>query len=88
VRCPARHLGYRQGHKFLNHPCGNGRFSLPLAKMGVALEGVDVMPNCLEELADRGRRQGFSMELLHRDMGRIRYPLNAPHSVKSVVIQR
>jgi 2-polyprenyl-3-methyl-5-hydroxy-6-metoxy-1,4-benzoquinol methylase len=73
LRFMVERLKLRKGQKLLDCPCGIGRISLPLAKQGVRVTGVDVTPSYLEELATKARRRGLKIETHHRDMRRIAF---------------
>jgi len=42
-----------QKHRILDVGCGYGRITIPLAKMGYQVEGIDLSPNLLEEAKKR-----------------------------------
>ncbi len=64
-------LNLSPGKKFLDCPCGIGRISIPLAKKGIKLTGVDITPIYLDELAQKAARMGLKINLVQRDMRRI-----------------
>ena len=66
-------LDLRPGKKFLDCPCGIGRISLPLAKKGIRVTGVDITESYLDELSRTSKRRGLKIALLHADMRRIHY---------------
>ncbi len=66
-------LGLRPGRRFLDCPCGIGRISIPLAKAGVRVTGVDITKSYLDELAARAKRMKLKIEIEHGDMRRINY---------------
>jgi len=59
--------GLQHGQRVLDAGCGQGRFTLPLAARGHAVEGLDVAPILLERLAaaDGGR---FDVPVHHADL--------------------
>jgi ubiquinone/menaquinone biosynthesis C-methylase UbiE len=73
VRYIIKKLGLRPGKKFLDCPCGIGRISIPFAKRGIRVTGVDITHSYLDELADKARRLKLKMDLVHRDMRRINF---------------
>jgi ubiquinone/menaquinone biosynthesis C-methylase UbiE len=66
-----RKLGLTSGKKFLDCPCGIGRISIPLAKKGIKLTGVDITQIYLDELSQKAARMGLKINLVHCDMRRI-----------------
>lgn len=73
VRFMVKHLNLKRGRRFLDCPCGIGRISVPLAKMGVKVTGVDITTSYLDELADQIKRLKLNMQLVKKDMRRITY---------------
>jgi len=71
VRYLIRKLGLKPGSRFLDCPCGIGRISLPLAKAGVKVTGVDITAPYLEEMQKRARRRGLKITTHLKDMRRI-----------------
>ena len=61
-------LKLRPGASFLDCPCGYGRISIPLAKKGIRVTGVDIMPSYLEELGKRAKRARLKIPAVHCDM--------------------
>jgi SAM-dependent methyltransferase len=66
-----RLLRARRGQKVLDVPCGQGRITLPLARMGLAMTGVDVTASFLERARRRARRENLLINYLRDDMRRI-----------------
>jgi len=66
-------LGLKKGMKFLDCPCGIGRISLPMAKAGMRVTGVDITQCYLDELEKTARRRDLKINLSHCDMRRINY---------------
>jgi len=73
ARYICRKLGLKKGMKFLDCPCGFGRVSLPLAKMGVKVTGVDITQSYLDEFERKARKAGVKVRLFRRDMRRISF---------------
>jgi ubiquinone/menaquinone biosynthesis C-methylase UbiE len=66
-------LGLKPGRRFLDCPCGIGRISIPLARRGVRVTGVDITKSYLEELSEISKRQKLKIELVHADMRSIKF---------------
>lgn len=66
-------LQLKKGMKFLDCPCGFGRVSLPLAKMGIKITGVDITQSYLDEFSIKAQKSGIKVELLKQDMRRISF---------------
>ncbi len=64
-------LNLKPGRSFLDCPCGIGRMSLPLAKAGVKVTGVDVTATYLEEMQAVAQRRGLKITSHLKDMRRI-----------------
>lgn len=63
-----KHLQLSAGAKVLDAPCGNGRLAIELAGRGLALTGVDIASEFIEE-AKRKASDGDALIVLHeRDM--------------------
>jgi ubiquinone/menaquinone biosynthesis C-methylase UbiE len=66
-------LQLKKGMKLLDCPCGIGRISLPLAKMGLKVTGVDITESYLAECEAKARKAGLKVELVKEDMRRISF---------------
>lgn len=73
IRYVSRKLGLKPGMSLLDCPCGYGRMSLPLAKRGIKVTGVDITPSYLEEFERNASRAGVAVRLFHQDMRRISF---------------
>ena len=73
VRYIIKKLDLRPGRKFLDCPCGYGRVSLPMAKMGIKVTGVDITQSYLDEFARNAQRAGVKVNLYHADMRQINF---------------
>lgn len=68
-----RALGLRRGTRLLDVCCGVGRHSLPLAKAGLDVTGLDVSPVYLAEARRRARKAGARLRLVRGDMRRANF---------------
>jgi ubiquinone/menaquinone biosynthesis C-methylase UbiE len=64
-------LKLKPGQSFLDCPCGIGRIAIPLAKRGVKVTGVDIVPSYLREFKRKADHLGLRIRLLESDMRRI-----------------
>ena len=68
ARMVKRLLRVRKGQRVLDCPCGMGRLTLPLAKTGLAMTGVDLTPSYLRRARRQAKRAGLDVRFLRRDM--------------------
>jgi ubiquinone/menaquinone biosynthesis C-methylase UbiE len=73
VRYIIKKLNLKPGERFLDCPCGIGRISLPLAKKGIRVTGVDITQSYLDELSKKAERSGLKIDVARADMRRINY---------------
>ena len=64
-------LGLGKGHRVLDCPCGQGRLTIPLAKMGLETTGLDITASFLEQGREEAARQGLKVDFIRQDMRRI-----------------
>jgi len=67
----AKKLALKPGMKFLDCPCGIGRISIPLAKVGIKVTGVDITRGYIEELAIKAKKLKLPIALRECDMRKI-----------------
>jgi len=67
----ARLLHVEPGARVLDVPCGNGRVTIPLAKMGMAMTGLDFSEPYLEVCRQAARDEGLDLRLVQGDMRRM-----------------
>jgi 2-polyprenyl-3-methyl-5-hydroxy-6-metoxy-1,4-benzoquinol methylase len=60
------------GGPVLEVACGTGRISLPIARAGIDVAGLDVMPSMLARARRRSEEEGLSVEWLEQDCRDIR----------------
>jgi len=68
ARLIRRVLGLRRGRRVLDCPCGLGRISLPLARMGLEVTGADLSADYLERARRQARREHLDARFLRADM--------------------
>ena len=61
-------LKLRKGQRVLDVPCGLGRLTIPLARMGMAMTGVDLMEAYVRRAARRAQRSGLDVRFIQSDM--------------------
>jgi len=61
-------LGLRKGQHVLDAPCGAGRTALALAKLGLAVTGIDMRAQFTSRAKRRFRKEGLPGTFLVRDM--------------------
>jgi ubiquinone/menaquinone biosynthesis C-methylase UbiE len=66
-------LDLAPGRKFLDCPCGIGRISIPLARRGIRVTGVDITKSYLDELSNKASRMNLRIAIEHNDMRRINF---------------
>jgi len=68
VRVVKRLLRLRKGQRVLDIPCGMGRLTIPMARTGLVMTGVDLTASYLRRARRYARREGFDIRFVCRDM--------------------
>jgi ubiquinone/menaquinone biosynthesis C-methylase UbiE len=73
-----KELSYLKKHlkkkeKILDLACGYGRFTIPLAKQGYTIEGIDISPNLIEEAKKTAKKEKLSIKFQIGDMRNLPY---------------
>ena len=71
VRIIRRLLKARKGQQVLDIPCGMGRLTIPMAKSGLRMTGVDLTPEYIRRARRGARRARVNAEFLCSDMREI-----------------
>jgi|HigsolmetaAR203D_1030402.scaffolds.fasta_scaffold00064_11 SAM-dependent methyltransferase len=71
ARTIARWLDIRRDDRVLDVPCGNGRLSIPLARKGYRLTGIDLSAEFLDEARAASDAAGLSVDWRLGDMREI-----------------
>lgn len=71
VKFYIKKLNLKSGQSFLDCPIGIGRIAIPLAKKGIKITGVDIMPSYLGELSEKADKAKLPIKLFHLDMRKI-----------------
>jgi len=68
VRTVKRLLKLRKGRRVLDVPCGMGRLTIPMARAGLVMTGVDLTASYLRRGRRRARQDGLDIRFVHADM--------------------
>lgn len=60
-------LGVKPGTRLLDVACGTGNQSIPAAKAGASVTGLDLAPNLLEHARKRAHEEGLKIEFIEGD---------------------
>lgn len=66
-------LGLKPGMKVLDVACGTGNLSLPAARLGANVTGVDIAPNLLEQARATAAAEGFNVRFDEGDAEALPY---------------
>jgi ubiquinone/menaquinone biosynthesis C-methylase UbiE len=66
----------KKDQKILDLACGYGRFTIPLAKQGYNIEGLDISKNLLNEAKKRAKKEKLSIKFKLGDMRKLNYKNN------------
>lgn len=64
-------LHLRKGQRVLDVPCGKGRITIPLARQGLEMTGVDLTGSYLKAARRRARLENLDVRFIHSDMREI-----------------
>ena len=76
-----RALHLRKGQVVLDTPCGAGRVSLPLARHGIQVVGIDIRETFIARAKARSRRQHIQIDLRVGDLRYFEIPEGMFHGV-------
>ena len=71
ARMVKRLLKLRKGASVLDIPCGLGRLTIPLARVGLTMTGVDLIEPYIRRARRRARAEGLDVTFLQGDMREI-----------------
>src|SRR4026209_2072371 len=66
-------LGLKPGMKVLDVACGTGNLSLPAARLGANVTGVDIAPNSLEQARAKAAAAGLDIKFDEGDADALSY---------------
>ena len=67
-------LGLKPGARVLDVACGSGNLSLPAARAGAVVTGLDIAPNLLEQARARAASEGLTIRFDEGDAEALPYP--------------
>ena len=67
-------IGIPAGSKVLDVACGSGNTSIPAAKAGAEVIGVDIAPNSLEKARARAAREDVTVDFREGDAEQLQFP--------------
>jgi len=73
ARAVRRVLGLRRSRRVLDVPCGMGRLTLPLARSGLEMTGVDLTGGYIRRARRAARREGLDVRFITSDMREIAF---------------
>jgi ubiquinone/menaquinone biosynthesis C-methylase UbiE len=67
-------LNLKPGMKVLDIACGTGNQSIPAARAGAQVIGLDIAPNLLEQARERAQSANLKIEFVEGDAEKLPYP--------------
>ncbi len=67
-------LNLKPGMKVLDVACGTGNQSIPAARTGAQVIGLDIAPNLLEQAGQRAQSENLKIEFIEGDAEKLPYP--------------
>ena len=67
-------LGIRPGMRALDVACGSGNLSIPAARLGAEVTGLDIAANLIEQARARATAEGLTAHFDHGDAEQMPYP--------------
>jgi SAM-dependent methyltransferase len=64
----------KPGMKVLDVACGTGNQSIPAARTGAQITGLDIAPNLLEQARERAQQENLNIEFIEGDAENLPYP--------------
>jgi SAM-dependent methyltransferase len=74
-------LGLEPGETLLDVACGTGNLSLPAARAGASVTGIDIAPNLIEQAVKNAQNEGLRIAFDVGDAERLPYPDGAFQTV-------
>src|SRR5262249_8258374 len=70
-------LNIQPGSRVLDVACGSGNLSIPAARAGAVVTGVDIATNLLEQARARAKAEGLNIQFDEGDAEALRYDDNS-----------
>jgi len=67
-------LGIAAGERVLDVACGAGQLSLPAARAGAHVSGIDIATNLIDQAKTRARTEGLSIDFREGDAEQLPFP--------------
>jgi ubiquinone/menaquinone biosynthesis C-methylase UbiE len=67
-------LNLKPGTRVLDVACGTGNQSIPAARAGAQVTGLDIAPNLLEQARERAKSENLKIEFIEGDAEKLPYP--------------
>jgi SAM-dependent methyltransferase len=67
-------INLKPGTRVLDVACGTGNQSIPAARTGAQVIGLDIAPNLLEQARERAQSEGLKIEFIEGDAEKLPYP--------------
>jgi SAM-dependent methyltransferase len=67
-------INLKPGMKVLDVACGTGNQSIPAARTGAQVIGLDIAPNLLEQARERAKSENLKIEFIEGDAEKLPYP--------------
>lgn len=77
-------LNVQPGMKFLDVACGNGNLSIPAARLGAEVNGMDIAPAMVQQARERAKQEGVQATFDEGDVEALQYPDNSFDLVASM----
>ena len=71
----------RKKQRILDLACGYGRFTIPLAKQGYNIQGIDISPNLIAKAKKTSKKEGLNLKFQIGDMRKLLYKDNSFDSI-------
>src|SRR6266436_3022990 len=78
-------INLKPGTKVLDVACGTGNQSIPAARTGAQVTGLDIAPNLLEQARQRAKAENLNIEFIDGDAENLPYPAGHFDVVLSMV---